>query len=94
MANKREKKSAAKAEQGALPPTMTTTTTTASPTVTVSVQVIEKKATITAGQGDHYDVDFQSGELITRQDVRKMMAALQRGYNKYLYNLRHKKGAK
>lgn len=84
---------------GDLPPTMTTTGSDLAQTVTVSVkQVLRKqvlrKITLTAGQDGRYDVDFESGELITRQEVRKVMAALQRGYNKYLSNLRKNKGAK
>lgn len=80
---------------GDLPPTTTSTTGEHSQTVTVTVTQVARKITLTAGHDGRYSVDFESGELITRQEVRKAMAALQRGYNQYLANLRKKnKGAK
>lgn len=51
-----------------------------------------KGVMIVAGQNGKYNVHFSPGQLVTMADVRLMLAALQRGYHKYCYDLK-KKGA-
>lgn len=93
MAKKAVSKSEAKRLQAqiALPPTSTTTGSNNGATVTI-VEDAPKKITITAGQNGKFDVHFSSNGIFSRSDVRKALGALQRGYNKYLYEIR--KGAK